>query len=80
MSSDFNRCNPVYHSNLAGGGGESRQMFKVIQRFGKQYSCHLHGKYVLVLRFLNPYIEHAVPDEHDVTNVIGETNSHSSAS
>jgi hypothetical protein len=46
-------------------------MLKIIQRFGKHCSCHLHGEYAVVRRFWKPYISDAVGGELDLMVLIG---------
>jgi hypothetical protein len=46
-------------------------MLKIIQRFGKHYSCHLLGKYVIVGCFWRPYIRKAVGGELGFMVLIG---------
>jgi hypothetical protein len=38
---------------------EPRRMLRIIKRFGKHYSCHLQGEYVMVGCFWKPYIGQA---------------------
>jgi hypothetical protein len=46
-------------------------MLKIIQRFGRHCSCHLQGEYVMVGRFLKPYIAQTVGGELDLMVLIG---------
>jgi hypothetical protein len=45
-------------------------MLKVIQCFGKHYSCHLQGEYLLIRRFWKPNIGQALGGEWDVADMI----------
>jgi hypothetical protein len=46
-------------------------MLKVIQCFGKHFSCHLQGECVLVGHFWKPYKGQAVGGKWDVMNLSG---------
>jgi hypothetical protein len=46
-------------------------MLRIIQRFGKHYSCHLQGDCVEVGRIWKPYIGQAVGGELDLMVLIG---------
>jgi hypothetical protein len=52
---------------------DPHRMLKVIQRFGKQCSCHLQGESVLFWSFWKPFIEQALGGWLYVTNMIGGT-------
>jgi hypothetical protein len=47
------------------------RILKIIRRFGNHCSCHLQGEYVMVGRYLNPCIGHAVSAELDWMVLIG---------
>jgi hypothetical protein len=49
-----------------------RRMLRIIQRFGKHFSCNLQSEYVMVGRFLKPYTGKAVGGELDLMVLIGE--------
>jgi hypothetical protein len=46
-------------------------MLRIIQRFGKHCSCYLQGEYVMIGRFLKPYMGQAVGDELGLMVLIG---------